>query len=83
MKMHPCKSCGYPTRSNFELCFQCFRREKEAEERRHYLEMSEDEKELEREIYYSTECDMCGKEGASPRADGRNYCGTCWTVWNS
>jgi len=44
---------------------------------------TEQEKEDELYAYWNTECDMCGKEGASPRKDGRNYCDHCWTVWNS
>jgi len=29
-----------------------------------------------------TECDMCGKEGATLRKDGKYYCSRCWQEWN-
>lgn len=28
-----------------------------------------------------TECCMCGKPGATERADGAFYCSECWQVW--
>lgn len=30
-----------------------------------------------------TECDMCGKPGASPRSDGSFMCSYCWMVWRA
>lgn len=78
-----CKRCGRATNGQYEYCYPCYQRKVQDDDYRRYQEMSEDEKELKREQYYSTECVMCGKEGASERKDGKCYCGTCWTVWNS
>jgi hypothetical protein len=36
-----------------------------------------------RMVFTETECDMCGKEGAYKRADGKYRCTMCETVWNS
>jgi len=78
-----CKQCGKRISKAYTLCWECNQRKVEREQYRSWLDKSEEEKELEREQYYNTECDMCGKEGADRRSDGRNYCGTCWQVWNS
>jgi hypothetical protein len=83
MSTNICKQCGKPCKKPFILCYECNERKKRAEEYRRYVEMSEDDKEAEREEYYSTMCVMCGKEGASERKDGKCYCGSCWTIWNS
>lgn len=82
-KMAGCKRCGRATNGQYEYCYLCFRKKQEIDEYHRYRDMSEDEKEDERELYYSTMCVMCGKEGASERKDGKCYCGECWTIWNS
>jgi len=81
--MNKCKSCGRGIKSHFERCFKCQQEYEERESYRRYREMTPQGREDELEAYYNTECDMCGKEGASARSDGRNYCGMCWQVWNS
>jgi len=81
--MKTCSKCGKRIAPAFELCFDCNQDELQKIELRRYLSMTPDEREEEREAYYSNECSMCGKEGADLRKDGRYYCGQCWTVWNS
>jgi len=80
---HNCKRCGKPLAVHFDYCFKCGQLIHEREAYRSWLEKSEEEKETEREIYYSHECSMCGKEGADERSDGSYFCGSCWTIWNS
>jgi len=78
-----CKTCGKTIKPQFERCYECNERYEETQRWLEYKSKSEDEKELELEMYYSRECVMCGKEGADERKDGQNYCSTCWTIWNS
>lgn len=81
--MNECEKCGKPVKKQFAFCYDCYMAKERARQYLEYSAMTPQECEDERETYYSTECSMCGKEGASPRNDGRNYCGSCWTIWNS
>lgn len=78
-----CKTCGKTIHKNYDQCLTCSQRAAEFESYLAWHNKSEEEKELERERYYDTLCVMCGKEGASERSDGKDYCSTCWTIWNS
>lgn len=80
--MKTCK-CGRKISNQYKQCWMCHQRELERLAWRAYEQKTEQEKEDELEQYYSTLCDMCGKEGALERSDGRCYCSTCWTIWNS
>lgn len=82
-RTHRCSKCGKVILSRFSMCYSCHRTEVEKSLWRAYDEQTPEERELERERYYGTECVMCGKEGASERKDGKCYCSTCWMVWNS
>jgi hypothetical protein len=81
--MNKCSKCGKPVKKQFMFCWDCYQRQEDQLRWREYDATTPQEREDKREAYYSNECAMCGKEGASPQKDGRNYCGTCWTVWNS
>ena len=83
MNSKKCKRCGKAIKPAFEYCWSCEQRNKEDREYQYWLELSEDEKELQRDIYYSNLCSMCGKEGADLRPNGDYFCGTCWSIWNS
>lgn len=81
--MKTCTKCGKPVKPPFSLCYDCHQKQEEQRRWREYRDMTPQEREDELEAYYSNECVMCGKEGASVRKDGKCYCGHCWTVWNS
>lgn len=83
MAKHRCRICGKEIKAIFDTCYNCHLIEIEREQWRIYREKTPQEHEDELEDYYSRECVMCGKEGADVRADGKCYCGTCWTTWNS
>lgn len=34
-------------------------------------------------LFFTTDCRMCGKEGAIDRGESGRYCSQCWTIWNS
>lgn len=77
-----CARCSKTISKRYTLCFECDQRQKEQIAYQTYLKKTEEEKDIEREIYYSRECSMCGKEGADWYGE-KLFCGTCWTVWNS
>jgi len=81
--MSKCLDCQKTINKPFVRCWSCNRSFREREERARYDAMTPQEREDELDLYYSTECTMCGKEGADIRSDGKAYCSRCWTVWNS
>lgn len=81
--MNKCALCGKQIKPQFHHCYDCHLKMKQVESYFAYLKQTPEERERELEDYYSNECVMCGKEGASERTDGKNYCSHCWIVWNS
>lgn len=80
---HKCDKCGKTIDKRYKLCYDCQREKAEAIRWIEYMKTKPEERDIEREIYYSHECSACGKEGASERPDGQYFCGRCWMVWNS
>lgn len=81
--MTKCVDCGKKINSAFTRCWQCNRAYIDRQERQRYDNMTPNERQDEIDAYYNRECVMCGKEGADFRKDGKCYCSTCWTIWNS
>jgi len=81
--MATCAKCGKPVKKQFMLCYDCYMTQERERLWREHEQMTPEEREDEREAYYSRECVMCGKEGADYRKDGKPYCSQCWQIWNS
>jgi len=79
---HACTRCGRGISKRYTLCFECDHRQKDAVAYQEYLKKTPEERDIEREIYYSHECSMCGKEGADWHGD-KLFCGSCWAVRSS
>ena len=80
--MKHCARCGKEVTKKFTLCWSCYQIQQSEKAWQEHSRKTPEELDIEREIYYSHECSMCGKEGADLYGE-KYFCGMCWTIWNS
>ena len=83
MTTHPCARCGKPCNVKYDLCWSCHQAAEAS--RKFYatqsVDLGDDYPEEQPPDEY---CVMCGREwGTDLHSDGKYYCATCWTIWNS
>ena len=85
MWKHKCPKCGNVMSGKFPTCYSCYKEARDLEVWRDVMNNHEpNDYDPSRELPESEYCVTCGREwGTSLRSDGKYYCTTCWTVWNS
>lgn len=75
MSNNQCIDCGRGIATDKHYCSECL--ENMLVDRELAMSMDSDI------LHNETECEMCGKEGATRRKTGEIMCSTCYMVWTS